>query len=447
MKGVVRLCKKGKLSPRGSSGISDLHVEKVHGRSLIIPTEYIGIKDSLSYEAIPIQVLDRQVRKLRTKEVASVKVLWRNQFIVEATWETEEDMKKRYLHIFDSGKSNLSVGGKTQLNLEGLELKNDQGNLSKFWGKAVGCRASQSAPQSVLKLKDLLDKGFIRPSISPWGAPVLFVKKKDGSLRMCIDYRQLNKVTIKNKYPIPRIDDLFDQLQGASHFSKIDLRSGYHQLRVRDSDIPKTAFRTRYGHYEFVVMSFGLTNAPAAFMDLMNRVFKQYLDLFVIVFIDDILIYSRNKEEHASHLRVVLQTLKDHQLFAKFNNCEFWLQSFAFLGHIVSSEGIRVNSQKIEAVKQWPRPTSATDIRSFLGLAGFYRRFVERFSSIASPLTKLTQKKVKFQRSDDCEKSFAELKTRLTTAPVLTLPEGSDGYVIYCDASVVGIASLSVYFS
>ncbi|KAH0633127.1 hypothetical protein KY284_035913 [Solanum tuberosum] len=246
------------------------------------------------------------------------------------------------------------------------------------------------------QLKDLLDKGFISPCISPWGAPVLF---------------------------------------GASHFSKIDLRSGYHQLRVRDSDLLKKAFRTRYGHYEFVVMSFGLTNAPAAFMDLMNKVFKQYLDLFVIVFIDDILIYSRNEEEHASHLRIVLQTLKDRQLFAKFSKCEFWLQSVAFLGHIVSSEGIQVDSQKIKAVKQRPRPTSATDIRSFLGLAGYYRRFVEGFSSIASPLTKLTQKKVKFQWSDDCEKSFAELKTRLTTTPVLTLPEGSDGYVIYCDVS------------
>jgi len=161
--------------------------------------------------------------------------------------------------------------------------------------------------------------------------------------------------------------------------------------------------------------------------------------LFVIIFIDDILIYSRNEEEHASHLRDVLQTLKDRHLLAKFNKCEFWLQSVAFLGHIVTSEGIRVDSQKIEAVKQWPRPTSATNIRIFLGLAGYYRRFVEGFSSIASPLTKLTQKKAKFQWSDDCEKSFAELKTRLTTAPVLTLPEGLDGYVIYCDASRVGL--------
>ena len=171
-------------------------------------------------------------------------------------------------------------------------------------------------------------------------------------------------------------------------------------------------------------MLFGLTNAPATFMYLMNRVFKQYLDLFIIVFIDDILIYSRSEEEHASHLRVVLQTLKDRQLFVKFSKCEFWLQSVAFLGHIVSSEGIRVDLQKREALKQWPRTTSATDIRSFLGQTGYYRRFVEGFSSIASPLTRLTQKMVKFQWSDDCEKSFAELKTMLTSTLVLTLLEG-----------------------
>ena len=201
------------------------------------------------------------------------------------------------------------------------------------------------------QLKDLLDKGFIRPSVSPWGAPVLFVRKKDGSLRMCIDYRQLNKVTVKNKYPLPRIDDLFDQLQGVSYFSKIDLRSGYHQLKVRECDIPKTAFQICYGHFEFLVMSFGLTNAPAAFMDLMNRVFRPYLDMFVIVFIDDILVYSRSEDEHSDHLRTVLQTLRDHKLFAKFSKCEFWLRSVAFLGHIISSEGIRVDPQKTEAIR------------------------------------------------------------------------------------------------
>ncbi|KAH0709250.1 hypothetical protein KY284_010677 [Solanum tuberosum] len=216
------------------------------------------------------------------------------------------------------------------------------------------------------QLKDLLDKGFIRPSIFPWGAPVLFVRKKDGSLCMCIDYRQLNKMTIKNKYHLPRIDDLFDQLQGASYFSKIVLRSGYHQLRVKENDIPKMAFRTRYDHYEFLVMS-----TPAAFMDLMNRVFRQYLDLFVIVFIDDILIYSRSENAHIDHLRIVLQILKDQQLYAKFSICEFWLRSIAFLGHIVLSKGIEVDLKKMDAVKSWPRPLTPSYIRSFLGLAGY----------------------------------------------------------------------------
>ncbi|GKB49507.1 putative reverse transcriptase domain-containing protein [Tanacetum coccineum] len=201
------------------------------------------------------------------------------------------------------------------------------------------------------QLQELADRGFIRPSTSPWGALVLFVKKKDGSFRMCIDYRELNKLTIKNRYPLPRIDDLFDQLQGSSVYSKIDLRSGYHQLRVRDEDIPKTAFRTRYGHYEFQVMPFGLTNAPAVFMDLMNRVCKPYLDKFMIVFIDDILIYSRNKEEHADHLRIILELLRKEKLYAKFSKCDFWISIVQFLRYIIDSQGIHIDSAKIEAVE------------------------------------------------------------------------------------------------
>ncbi|MCO6516861.1 MAG: reverse transcriptase family protein, partial [Snodgrassella sp.] len=257
-----------------------------------------------------------------------------------------------------------------------------------------------------IQLQELLDLGFIRPSFSPWGAPVLFVKKKDGTLRMCIDYRELNKLTIKNKYPLPRIDDLFDQLQGSSVFSKIDLRSGYHQLRIWDEDIPKTAFRTRYGHYEFLVMSFGLTNAPAAFMDLMNRVFRDYLDKFVIVFIDDILVYSQSESQHEQHLRLVLQRLREHRLYAKFSKCEFWLPQVTFLGHIVSKDGILVDPSKIEAVRNWPRPGNVPEVRSFLGLAGYYRRFVEGFSRIVVPLTELTKKKTKFVWTDRCENSF-----------------------------------------
>ncbi|KAL0552300.1 hypothetical protein IC582_011408 [Cucumis melo] len=290
-----------------------------------------------------------------------------------------------------------------------------------------------------VQLQELLDKGFIRPSVSPWGAPVLFVKKKDGSMRLCIDYRELNKVTVKNRYPLPRIDDLFDQLQGATVFSKIDLRSGYHQLRIKDEDIPKTAFRSRYGHYEFIVMSFGLTNAPAVFMDLMNRVFREFLDTFVIVFIDDILIYSKTEAEHEEHLRMVLQTLRDNKLYAKFSKCEFWLKQVSFLGHVVSKAGVSVDPAKIEAVTGWTRPSTVSEVRSFLGLAGYYRRFVENFSRIATPLTQLTRKGAPFVWSKACEDSFQTLKQKLVTAPVLTVPDGSGSFVIYSDASKKGL--------
>ena len=253
------------------------------------------------------------------------------------------------------------------------------------------------------QLEELLSKGFIRPSKSPWGAPVLFMKKKNGSLRLCIDYRQLNRVTIRNQYPLPRIDELFDQLQGSRVYSKIDLRSGYHQLRVQESDVPKTASRTRYGHYEFLVMPFGLTNAPTTFMDLMNRVFQPYLDRFVIVFIDDILVYSGSSEEHSEHLRIVLQTLRERQLYAKLRKCQFWLDMVTFLGHVISVEGVSVDPQKIEAVVNWKLPKNVSEVKSFLGLAGYYRKFVKGFSKIAAPLTKLTRKDVKYDWVDACQ--------------------------------------------
>jgi hypothetical protein len=229
------------------------------------------------------------------------------------------------------------------------------------------------------QLQELLDKGFICPSTSPWGCPALFVKK-DESLRLCIDYRILNAVTIKNKYPLPRIDVLFNQLVGAKVFSKIDLRSGYHQIKIQASDIPKTAFLTRYGMYEYLVMSFGLTNAPAYFMYLMNSVFMPELDKFVVVFIDDILVYSKNEEEHVGHLDVVLQRLREHRLYAKLSKCDFWLKEIKFLGHTISQVGIAVDPDKVQEVMNWKPPTTIRQVRSFLGLAGYYRRFIPDFS-------------------------------------------------------------------
>ncbi|KAI3827455.1 hypothetical protein L1987_01530 [Smallanthus sonchifolius] len=320
-----------------------------------------------------------------------------------------------------------------------IEFGIDLMSGAKSVAKAPYRLAPPEMKELMEQLQELLDKGFIRPSVSPWGAPVLFVKKKDGSMRMCMDYRELNKLTVKNRYPLPRIDDLFDQLQGASWFSKIDLKSGYHQLKVKEEDVHKTAFRTRYGYYEFTVMPFGLTNAPAVFMDLMNRVCRPFLDRSVIVFIDDLLIYSRSEGDHAYHLREILEVLQKEKLYAKFSKCAFWLREIQFLGHVINERGITVNPSKIMAVKEWSSPKTPSEIRSFLGLAGYYRRFIENFSQIALPMTKLTRKETKFVWSPEQESAFQLLKEKLTKAPVLSLPDFTEDFVVYSDASHSGL--------
>jgi hypothetical protein len=236
------------------------------------------------------------------------------------------------------------------------------------------------------------------------------VEKKDGTRRMCIDYRSLNEVMIKNKYPLPRIEDLFDQLRGANVFSKIDLRSGYHQLRIRPSDIPKTTFITKYGLYEFSVMSLSLTNAPAFFMNLMNSVFMDYLDKFVVVFIDDILIYSQSEEEHVNHLKMVLQRLREHQLYAKLSKCELWIDEVLFLGHIINKEGLAVDPKKVADILNWKAPTDARGIKSFIGMAEYYRRFIEGFSKIAKPMIALLGNKDEFKWTQKCQEAFEALK-------------------------------------
>jgi hypothetical protein len=231
------------------------------------------------------------------------------------------------------------------------------------------------------QLQELLTQGFIRPSVSPWGAPVLFVKKKNWTLRMCIDYRRLNDVTIKNKYSLLMMEELFDQLQGAGCYSKVDLRQGYYQVKVKEDDIPKTAFNTRYEHFEFVVMLFGVTNAPATFIDLMHQVFQPYLDRFVVIFIDDNLVYSWDAQDHAERLKLVLENLREENLRAKFSKYEFWLDKVTFFRHVTSNEGITVDPAKVEVVTNWKRPESPTEIMSFLGLAGYYRALSKGFQN------------------------------------------------------------------
>jgi hypothetical protein len=247
-----------------------------------------------------------------------------------------------------------------------------------------------------IQLQGLPDKGSIYPSTSPWGCSVFFVENKDKEMYLCVDYRPLNAVTIKNKYPLPRIDFLFDQIARAQVFSKIDICSGYHQIKIRAEDIPKTAYTMRYGLYEYLVMSFGLTNALAHFMYLMNLVFVPKLDQFVVVFIDDILVYSKSMEEHEEHLRIVLQWLREHQMYAKFSKCELWIKEVPFLGHVVSPEEIAVDPGKVKEVLEWKSPTTVSEVRSFLGLAGYYRRFIPNFYKIAKPITELLKKGNKY---------------------------------------------------
>ncbi|XP_073024398.1 uncharacterized protein [Primulina eburnea] len=322
---------------------------------------------------------------------------------------------------------------------EEVELKLEDIPIVREFPDVFPEELSGTVPDREVEFEINLVPGAAPISKAPYRMAPAELKELKEQLQELLDKRELNKITIKNRYPLPRIDDLFDQLKGAAVFSKLDLRTGYHQLKVRAEDIPKTAFRTRYGHYEFTVMPFGLTNAPAAFMDLMNRVFKPFLDQFIVVFIDDILVYSPDEASHEEHLHLALQILRENKLYAKFSKCEFWLRSMSFLGHVISRTGVSVDPRKVEAITEWPRPKNATDIRSFLGLAGYYRKFVEGFSSIAVPLTKLTQKNSKFTWSEDCEKSFQTLKEKLASTPVLILPAENKDFTIYSDASKDGL--------
>jgi hypothetical protein len=294
------------------------------------------------------------------------------------------------------------------------------------------------------QLDDLLDRGFIRPSSSPYGSPVLFVKKKDGELRMCVDYRALNKQTVKNTYPLPRIDELLDRLNGSVVFSKIDLRSGYHQIRVHEVDVHKTAFRTRYGLYEFVVLPFGLCNAPATFMRLMHDIFRDELDRCVLIYLDDILIFSPSIEQHLRDIQTILEKLRQHRLYAKLSKCEFLKKEILFLGHLISPDGLRMDPEKVKAILEWPDLTDVPAVLSFLGLVNFYHKHLDHLADIATPLSDLLKDENPFVWGPEQKQAFQDLKKTVADDPILSHFAPTDPVEVHCDASNKAVGATMV---
>ena len=337
-----------------------------------------------------------------------------------------EDIVKEYQKVFETPDKPVEAGVYHEIELE---------PGANPVATAMYRLSYEELAELKAQLLDLLKKGFIRPSKSPFGAPILFVKKKNGSMRMCVDYRQLNRVTKKNACPLPRIEDLLDKLSGAKYFTSLDMTGAYHQIKIKPEDIEKTAFRTPYGHFEFIVLPFGLCNAPATFQTFMNTLFREEIDSFVLVYLDDIMIFSKTLEQHIKHVRHVLQKMQSKGLKLNLAKCSFFKTKIEWLGYIISAEGIEVDKKKIQAILDWPVPKNTLQILAYLGFTGWYRKFIEKYSHIAAPMTDLLKKDVPFVWTEKQQAAFEKLKTLLTTTPILALPSPDYPFHMYTDAS------------
>ncbi|KAJ1702741.1 hypothetical protein LUZ63_002520 [Rhynchospora breviuscula] len=454
-------CKGFKFSIQGNEFVKDVRLLDIKGYDLILGLDWLTERGPMMVDwkkgCLKFKSGDKEVKLQVCEEVAEVSMCDTEINLVQERKRGNEVVIAQLFSVVNEPSGETSITPELCNVLEEyselfeepktLPPKRDIDHqiLLSPDAKTVNLRPYRHSYYQKLEIEkiisELLENKFIQPSTSPFASPIILVKKKDNTWRLCVDYRKLNACTIKNRYPIPMIEDLLDELHGSKVFSKIDLRSGYYQIRMRQEDIPKTAFRTHEGHYEYTVMPFGLTNAPATFQALMNQVFKSYLRKFVLVFFDDILVYSPDSRQHTQHLSAVFELMRIHQLYAKRSKCAFGLSEVEYLGHVISYQGVATDSKKIEAMASWPRPKNVRDLRGFLGLTGYYRKFIKHYGVISKPLTDQL-KKNSFKWNEKTEEAFHKLKQAMMQAPVLAMPDFDKPFTVETDACDKGIGAV-----